>query len=489
MIADWADRWSLYLPDKVALQETDTGRKFTYEQLNRLARQTAGYLQKSGIGKGDRIGVLSAFCAEYIVLFLAAQKAGFILVPINYRLTPPEVSYIISNAGCSMVFCSAELKSLWKDVQADVKESFIEELFPLSEGYNPDLSVEIAEDDPIFILYTSGTTGFPKGAIYTHKMLFWNSINTALRLKLHSDDSTLIVTPPFHTGGWNVLLTPLLHFGGTVYLMKKFDPESSLKILLQEGITLFMLVPTMVRMLSETDGFQSAEFSKLKYFIVGGEPLPVTLIQLWAEKGVPIRQGYGLTECGPNVTSLPEEDAIRKRGSIGFLNFYVDHQLVDEQGQVITGEGTGELWLKGPIVTPGYWQNPEATQNSLFNGWFKTGDVIYRDSEGYLYVVDRIKNMFISGGENVYPAEVEKYIQKHEAVSEVAVIGVPDERWGESGKAFISLKPGHHLTYDELRMFCQKGLAKYKIPKHLVLLDTLPKSDTGKIDRKKLRNM
>lgn len=489
MITDWADRWSLYLPDKIAIHEIETGRKFTYGQLNLLAIQTAGYLQHSGIEKGDRIGVLSTFCAEYIVLFLAAQKAGFILVPINYRLAPREISFIISNAGCSMVFYSSELNHLWKEVESDVKGQPIEKLFAVCEGYNHFKRIEIAEDDPIFILYTSGTTGFPKGALYTHKMLFWNSINTALRLKLHADDSTLIVTPPFHTGGWNVLLTPLLHFGGRVILMKKFDPDQSLEILQREEITLFMLVPTMVRMMTESQSFTSAVFTRLKYFIVGGEALPLSLIQLWAEKGVPIRQGYGLTECGPNITSLPESDAIRKQGSIGFLNFYVEGQLVDDNGKVVIGEGTGELWLKGPVVTPGYWQNEEASRSNLVNGWFKTGDVLYRDAEGYLYVVDRKKNMYISGGENVYPAEIEKYILTHEAVAEVAVIGIPDEKWGETGKAFFSLKPGYQLSYDELRAYCQNGLAKYKIPKQWVLLESLPKSDTGKIDRKKLKNM
>ncbi|GCD76820.1 acid--CoA ligase [Thermaurantimonas aggregans] len=491
MELDWSKKWNIYSPNKPAVVEVDTGRTFTFKKLNDYAEKIGIYLLAEGIKKGDRIGVLSAFCAEYVALFFAAQKAGFVLVPLNYRLAPREIAYIVSNAECSLVFVSNEYNQLWNQAGISLVHKPIEGLFDLQIAGTTDLkySTHLSEDDPIFILYTSGTTGAPKGALYTHKMLFWNSVNTALRLKVHSDDSTLIVTPPFHTGGWNVLLTPLLHFGGSVYLMKKFDPEMCLEVLVERNITLFMLVPTMVRMLAETNKFKEATFTHLKYFIVGGEPLPIPLIQIWAEKGVPIRQGYGLTECGPNITSLPEDDAIRKRGSIGFVNFYVEYKLVDGEGNTVNGKGTGELWLKGPIVTPGFWKNDEATRSSISEGWFKTGDILRRDEEGYLYVVDRIKNMYISGGENVYPAEVEKYILTHEAVAEVAVIGVPDEKWGETGKAFISLKPGYTLDYPALKAFCEKGLAKYKIPKHLVILESLPKSDTGKIDRKKLKTM
>ncbi|MFN4298685.1 MAG: acyl-CoA synthetase [Thermaurantimonas sp.] len=491
MELNWSKKWNIYTPYKLAVIEVETNRSFTFKKLNDFAEEIRNYLTTEGIKKGDRIGVLSAFCAEYVALFFAAQKAGFVLVPLNYRLAPREINYIVTNAECSLVFVSNEYIQLWNQTDLAVVHKPLEDLFNLKVAKMSDFKdgEVVSEDDPIFILYTSGTTGTPKGAIYTHKMLFWNSINTALRLKVHSDDSTLIVTPPFHTGGWNVLLTPLLHFGGTVYLMKKFDPDKCLEVLVEKNITLFMLVPTMVRMLAETPKFKDATFRHLKYFIVGGEPLPIPLIQIWAEKGVPIRQGYGLTECGPNITSLPETDAIRKRGSIGFVNFYVEYKLVDSEGNAVDGEGIGELWLKGPIVTPGYWKNEEATQNSISEGWFKTGDILRRDGEGYLYVVDRIKNLYISGGENVYPAEVEKYILTHEAVAEVAVIGVPDEKWGETGKAFISLKPGYSFDYQELKSFCEKGLAKYKIPKHLVILDSLPKSDTGKIDRKKLKSM
>lgn len=491
MVLDWSSKWNLYTPSKMAVHEVESGRAFTYQQLHVYAVRIQHYLYGAGIKKGDRIGVLSAFCAEYIALFFAAQKSGFILVPLNYRLAAREIEFIISNSECALVFVSDEFTQLLEQTNTQVESKSLESLFCQEYSTDPaePANERISEDDPLFILYTSGTTGTPKGALYTHKMLFWNSVNTALRLKVHSDDSTLVVTPPFHTGGWNVLLTPLLHVGGTVYLMKKFDPERCLEILVQKHISLFMLVPTMVRMLTEARGFAQAQFTKLKYFIVGGEPLSVSLIQIWAEKGVPIRQGYGLTECGPNITSLPESDAIRKRGSIGFVNFYVEYQLTDGDGRVIEREGSGELWLKGDIVTPGYWKNEEATRSSMSDGWFKTGDILYRDQEGYLYVVDRIKNMYISGGENVYPAEVEKYILTHDAVAEVAIVGVPDEKWGETGKAFIALKPGHTLDLETLKSFCEKGLARYKIPKHLVILNALPKSDTGKIDRKKLKQL
>jgi len=241
-------------------------------------------------------------------------------------------------------------------------------------------------------------------------MLLWNSLSTALRLNITEFDHTLMVMPPFHTGGWNVLTTPFLHFGASVTLLPKFDADQVLELLEKEKSTLFMAVPTMVKMLAECESFHKVELNALRYFIVGGEALPIPLIEKWAQKNVLIRQGYGLTEVGPNVTSLAAEDAIKKRGSIGFPNFYIESKLVKEDGTDAGTEEIGEFWLKGPVVTTGYWNNASATAKSITNGWFKTGDLLRKDEEGYLYVVDRIKNMFISGGENVYPAEIEKYL-------------------------------------------------------------------------------
>lgn len=488
MMFDWSSKWAVYSPAQTAIKEAHTGREISYAQLHEQSKAAAAWLQSLGVGKGDRVVVLAEFCIEYVVLFSAAQKMGCILVPLNYRLSPREIDYLLGDSAPAVILVEPKFRDLLRDAPQSHGVSLFElgDLSHLSSGFSEPSLVELQYDDAVFILYTSGTTGFPKGALYTHRMLLWNSLNTALRLNITSADRTLNVMPPFHTGGWNVLTTPFLHFGATVVLLPKFEAGEVLRLLESEQVNLFMGVPTMIRLLAEEPNFDTVKLNALRYFIVGGEALPIPVIEKWNQKGVPIRQGYGLTEVGPNVTSLPESDAIRKRGSIGFPNFYLETCLVNEAGETVEGAGSGEFWLKGEVVTPGYWRHPEATAAAFHNGWFRTGDVLRRDEEGYLYVIDRIKNMFISGGENVYPAEVEKFLLTHPHIAEAAVIGVPDERWGEVGRAFVVLHSGATLSPDELRAFCLGGLAKFKVPKYFELVADIPKNDTGKVDRKKL---
>jgi fatty-acyl-CoA synthase len=488
---DWFAKWALYSPQQLAVKEALTGRSMSYAELDEAANKAAAWLQQQGLRQGDRLVILAEFCVELVVLFGAAQKTGVILVPLNYRLSPREIDYLLGDADPALVLVEPKFQDLLRDAPqaAGLRQLELAALFSLSVNAGIPQAVGLTANDPVFILYTSGTTGFPKGALYTHEMLLWNSLNTALRLNVTSSDRTLMVMPPFHTGGWNVLTTPFLHFGATVVLLPKFDAEQVMDLLERERINLFMGVPTMIKMMSEVPRFEQVDLAALRYFIVGGEALPIPVIERWNQKGVPIRQGYGLTEVGPNVTSLPEADAIRKIGSIGFPNFYLQTKLVDEQGETVVGAGRGEFWLKGPVVTPGYWRHPEATAKSMTDGWFHTGDVLERDAEGYLYVVDRIKNMFISGGENVYPAEIEHFLRKHPAIAEVAVLGVPDERWGEVGKAFVVLQSPTTATAEELKGYCLNGLAKFKVPKHFAFVAAIPKNDTGKVDRKKLAEL
>ncbi|QCK16872.1 acyl-CoA synthetase [Mangrovivirga cuniculi] len=493
MTTDWFQKWSGYQPEKTAVKLADESISYTYREINNSSCELSRhFVVDLNIRKGDRVLILSSFNPEYITLFSAAQKTGIILVPVNYRLSAAEITFLIKNSEPSLIIYEDQFSELLDDQVKDSQKrlmsweelrSFVNNNKDRESDFN---NIPVEKDHPCLILYTSGTTGFPKGAIYTHGMMLWNSLNTAIRLKLTGEDITLMVMPPFHTGGWNVLTTPILHFGGTVILMPKFDAGQSLELLEKEKISIFMAVPTMVRMMMEENEFTSTDFSSMRYMIVGGEALPVNTIEKWAECGVPIRQGYGLTEAGPNITSLEAEDAIRKRGSIGFPNFYVNTRLVKEDGTDAGPEESGELWISGPVVTPGYWKNKEATRKAFSEYWFKTGDILKKDSEGFMYVVDRIKNMFISGGENVYPAEVERRILEHERVSEAAVIGVADEKWGEVGKAYIVVRENSSLSAHELEEFCKAGLAKFKVPKHFVFLHELPKNDTGKIDRKQL---
>ncbi|MDX1667155.1 MAG: long-chain fatty acid--CoA ligase [Saprospiraceae bacterium] len=492
---DWSSKWALYRPDHIACKEWETGRRISWRQLDRTGNRLAHYISTEfEIGKGDRIAVMAENCLEYLQLFAAAQKTGCILVPLNYRLAGPELDYLLGDAEPKLVIGEEKFVDALGEGANYGKVPHRMRMEELSERCRPETSTKydehfrinpVGEDDPVFILYTSGTTGFPKGALYTHKMLFWNSVNTAISLVVNSESRTINCMPPFHTGGWNVLTTPFRHRGGYVCLFKKFDPSSILEALPTEQVTLFMGVPTMLKMIADEPAFDRADLSDLHYLIVGGEPMPVPLIEKWDEKGVPVRQGYGMTEVGPNLTSLHQDDAIRKKGSIGRPNFYVRTKLVDEEGnEVKTGEA-GELLLRGPMVTPGYWRNPAATKEALRDGWFRTGDLVKEDEEGYLYVVDRIKNMYISGGENVYPAEVERVILGHPAVAEVAVIGIPHEKWGEAGRAFVVRSAS--ASEEDILDFCRQKLAKFKVPKSVVFLDALPKNDTGKIDKKALR--
>lgn len=484
---DWAAKWALYSPDKIALKEYETGREWQYGELNTRATHIAQFLYNHyAINKGDRVAVLAEYSLEYVALFCASQKLGFIIVPLNYRLSPTEIAYLLKDAEPKLIFCEEKYEQLLLHTEGVVS---MEKLGIIAQGFDNQINtvlenVVLNEDDPAFILYTSGTTGFPKGAIYSHKMLFWNSINTAMSLIVNQESRTLNVMPPFHTGGWNVLLTPFLHHGGYTCLLKKFEPAAVLQLLQDEKCTIFMGVPTMLKMIADLPAFEQATFPHLHYIIVGGEPMPIPLIEKWQTKGVMIRQGYGMTEVGPNLTSLHQDDAVRKKGSIGRPNFYVETKIVDENGQK---SQNGELLLRGPMVTPGYWRNEEATQNSLKNGWFYTGDRVRQDEEGYLYVVDRIKNMYISGGENIYPAEIERVILTHPSVSEAAVIGVADEKWGEVGKAFIVTKQNTPVSGEDIIGFLQEQLAKFKIPKYITFLAALPKSDTGKINKKQLK--
>ncbi len=490
---DWFEKWSVYSPHRTAVELYDTGACMTYAELNRCAARLARVLyEQYKVCKGDRVAVLADFSLEYIALFGAAQKSGFILVPVNYRLARPEVAYLMENAAPVQLIVEEKYAHLVPEgvsvcPMAAITRWCEEAVEHTAEPPFP--AINMLDDDPVFILYTAGTTGFPKGALYTHGMLRWNSINTAMSLIVNTESRTVNVMPPFHTGGWNVLLTPFLHHGGYVCLMKKFDASAALQLLQEKAATIFMAVPTILQMMANDPGFAEATFPNMLYLIVGGEPMPIPLIERWHAKQVPVRQGYGMTEVGPNLTSLHQDDAIRKKGSIGRPNFYVQTRLVDDSGQDVEQGASGELWLRGPMVTPGYWQLPEASGKTFSPDglWFRTGDLMRQDEEQYLYVVDRLKNMYKSGGENVYPAEVERVLQRYAPMAEVAVVGVPDAKWGEVGKAYIALQQGFVYDESDFIRYCQEHLAKFKVPKHIECMESLPKNDAGKIDRKALR--
>ncbi len=498
-------RAALATPDAVAIIHGNA--RITYRTFYDRARQLGSPLSGRGIGVGDTVSVMLANTPPMLEAHYGVGMTGGVLHTINTRLDPAIIAFQLDHANTRLLITDREFSSVIKAALelATVKPIIIDyddKEFPQSGEALSDIDYEsfIAAGDPLFewrwpadeweaisLNYTSGTTGAPKGACITPKMLHWNSINTTLRLNLSQSDVFVSFLPFFHTGGWNVLLTPFLHRGARIVLMKKFDADRILELCEKEGATILFGVPTTMEMMAHSRRFHDVQLAKVRYAIVGGEPMSIELIKTWQEKGVPIRQGFGLTEFGPNVFSLNETDAIRKIGSIGFPNFYISTKVVDDHGKEVGPGEIGELLLSGPVCTPGYWKNEKATKESIVDGWFHTGDLVRFDEEGYFYVAGRKKDMFISGGENVYPVEVERVLSQLPAIREVAVIGVPDAKWGEVGCACVSVVAGTTLTEDEVIRFCADKLAKYKIPKRVQFFQDLPKGDSGKILKRELR--
>lgn len=500
---DWLKRWNTYSPKARALTEGSTGKSSTYSEIYQAALQGADFLKTQfNIQKGDRVLLVAQNEISSIILFFSLQRLGAILVPANFRLTAPELDYICTDCSPKLIVSTEEFHSTLENLSAEnqkiprllLKGNNSFESFTAASSAKKDLSQEFVGhlEDPVLVLYTSGTTGFPKGAMLSHRTLFWNSISTSLRLNITQKDSALIFLPLFHTGGWNVLTTPFLHRGAEIILLKKFEPDLVLKLSDQHRCTLLFGVPTTMDMMARSKEFKSTDLSSLRYAIVGGEPMSIELIKVWHEKGVLIRQGYGLTEFGPNVFSLNEEDVLRKIGSVGFANFYIDTQVMKEDGTICNDGEIGELCLRGPAMMLGYWNKPDATHEAIREGWLHTGDLVRRDEDGYFYIVGRKKEMFISGGENVYPVEVEKVLYSYPGVVEAAVVGVPDPQWGEVGKAFLALDSGlfspeqTSQVAEQIRNYLMQNLAKFKVPKYIEIVKELPKNESGKILKRAL---
>jgi len=485
---DWLKRWALYAPEGIALQMGEDGRTLSYRELYCKSRLVAAVLRRRfHVQAGDRVACLAQNELESVVLFFAVQRLGAIFVPINFRFTASEVDHIVRDSGAKLLVVQAAYRGVVENLSVQLWDFDSLGSALGTDDREIEMEMQGGFEDPCMILYTSGTTGFPKGALLSNRMIFWNSINTGLRLNLTQNDVVLSFLPLFHTGGWNVLTTPCLHRGAKVILLRKFDADLILELCARERVTVLFGVPTMMDFMQRSPRFPITDLTSVRYAIVGGEPMPVPLIDVWEKRGVPIRQGYGLTEFGPNVFSLNEEDSRRKMGSIGFPNFYVEARVVDEQGGELPAGHVGELILRGPVAMSGYWRNPQATAEVLRDGWVHTGDLVRRDDEGYFFVVGRKKEMFISGGENVYPAEVEKVLRQVPGVREVAVIGVPHKKWGECGRAFVTAEAGTTLSPENLHGFCLQHLAKFKIPQQFVVLPDMPKTDSGKIAKQRLR--
>lgn len=490
-------------PDRIAQTDLFSGRSFTYAQMNDRAGRLARWLREgAGLQRGDRVGVLSHNSTDVFDLQFACVKAGLVFVPLNWRLAVPELVFIAEDAGLAILFHSAEFAEaateldrrcdLKRTVELDPQgrpDSAFENL--IAEAATPLPHVDLGHDDIQTIMFTSGTTGHPKGAIITHGMSFWNAVNLGGPAQVTADTKQLVVLPLFHTGGLNCYANVVFHAGGSVMVMRTFDPAQALDLLLDRavGLTHFFGVPSHYQFISHQPAFEGADFSHLTICGVGGAPCPVPVIELYGRHGVAMQQGYGMTETSPTVLILDAADGIRRAGSTGLPALHTEVRLVDEGGVEVTEPGRiGEIWVKGPNVTPGYWNRPEANAASFTDGWLHTGDAARMDDDGYYYVVDRWKDMFISGGENVYPAEVENVLARLPELAEVAVIGVPDEKWGEVGMAMVVLKPGAEISEARILAHCGENLARFKVPKSVRFVPALPRNATGKVLKRVLRD-
>ncbi|MGH7452527.1 MAG: class I adenylate-forming enzyme family protein, partial [bacterium] len=396
---DWLSRWNVYSPNKVGLidypdsplenNKGKSGREFTYAELYRRSNRVANYLREHGLRRGDRVAILAQNGVEHIDLFFATAKLGAMLVPLNYRLTFSGLEYLLNDTSPKLFFATQEYDELAQSLARAGAgpnpisiESELQAVLQKGDA-TPPPEIRLEQSDPHLILYTSGTTGHPKGALITHGQILWNSVNTAISLRLTGDDISTIHTPFYHTGGWNVLGTPLLHFGGQLVLMGRWNCEIFLEIIAQHRVTLFFGLPTLFKMLMASPRFNDTDFSSVRIVMSGGEPCPLSVLETFARRGMPIRQGYGLTEVGPNVYSLPAADAVRKAGSVGFPNFHVEARIVDDRMNEAPRGQVGELIMAGPMVCGGYWRKPEATAEAIVDGWFRTGDLFRQDEDGY----------------------------------------------------------------------------------------------------------
>lgn len=497
---DWLAKRAELSPDRVALVDAATGRRWTYVQFNERASRFAEFLRDQWeIQPGERVAILAPNSSDYFEVLYGCAKAGAVLVCLNWRLALPELEFIVNDASPRALVYDPEFAEA---AHALAVRTGIRLLMALgekaTEGEWPyEKALVQASGRPVImpprplneiwhLLYTAGTTGRPKGVLQTFGMVLYNAINIGIAIGLTSEDVTLNALPTFHTGGLNLYTNPTFHVGGTAIIQRSFDPAETLRLLAEEA-TAFFGVPAMYLFMSQHPDFGKYDLSHVRSWACGGAPMPVALLQRYAERGILIQQGFGMTETGPTVFLIDKEHALSKAGSVGKPQMHVAVRIVDREGRDVLPGEMGELLIKGPGVTPGYWQLPEMTAEAIEDGWLHSGDVARVDEDGYYYIVDRWKDMFISGGENVYPAEVENVLYQMEEIAEVAVIGVPDPKWGEVGKAVVVLKPGTLLTEEQVIQFCQGKIARYKIPKSVVFVDQLPRNPAGKVLKSELR--
>jgi fatty-acyl-CoA synthase len=513
-VGDWSGRRATLSPDVPALTDASTGRTWTYQEIDARANRTARLLRERDVAAGERVAVVSRNRPELVDLLFACGKTGGVLAPLSHRLAPPELGELLANVDPELVVVeeafaeavSAALDTLDESLDADCLSlatddetswTDFEATRPADES--PVETADLSLDDPFMFLHTGGSTGTPKETVLTHGTVVWNATNTVTAWGLRPDDTTPMVFPMFHTGGWNVLTMPLFHVGGHVVVARDFDPGEVLSLVEDHEASVLVAVPAVLRMMTEHDEWAAADLSTLRFAKSGGGPCRQSVMETWWNRGVDLSQGYGLTECGPNNFSMPDGWPREKADSVGVPAMHVDARIVDDDRDPVEQGEVGELELRGPHAAAGYWQAPDETAEAFDlpavddpttvdegPGWVSTGDLARRDADGYVYIEGRKKNMFVSGGENVYPPAVEDAVVDHPKVAEVVVIGVPDETWGTVGKAVV--QGDESLTLDELESFLDDRLARFKHPRDLAFVDEMPTSGPSKIDRDAVRD-
>jgi fatty-acyl-CoA synthase len=482
-------------PHKAALVQR--GQVTTYAELEHRSTRLALGLRERGIARGDRVAFLGLNSVELVETMFAVAKLGAVFLPVNTRLAAPELRHVLSDSGARLLIWEAGFEPGVESPEvagleleqvriSDGPGAGLSSLFAVEDGV---LDEPVALEDLFMIQYTSGTSGRPKGVMLSHANVVWNVYNLIVDIDLSSNEVALVTAPLFHTAALNQVLFPTLLKGGTALIEAKFDPDRAIELIESEGVTLLFGVTSMYLALAARPRFAEADLSTLRSALSGGAPIPESLLHTWLDRGLMITQGYGLTESSPGATMLRAADGVRKLGTAGTACFFTDVRVVSPTMEPVAAGDPGEVLVQGPNVTSGYWGNEAATDEAFVDGWLRTGDIAVVDDEGYLRIVDRLKDMYISGGENVYPAEVEQALHAHPAIAECAVFGVPDEKWGEVGQAVVALKPGASVTEVDLIAHLDGRLARYKIPKSVVIVAELPHNASGKLVRSRVREM
>lgn len=483
-------------PAKVAMEDLGQGRAATYAELDAAAARGAGALAGLGVGQGERVAVLCRNRLEFFELMFACARLGAVLAPLNWRSPADELRPLLDLTGPKLLIHGAEdagcARELAEGSELGVVDLDAPDGWPaLAAAAEPHPGRETwPSDEPWYLLFTSGTTGRPKAVINTYGMALANAINIGTGIGLTGADRTVNFLPLFHAGGIGLHTLPTLFAGGHVTILPGFDADALLALVEAGRLDTFFGVPAVYLQLSQHEGFAEADLTRVRHWGCGGAPLPDVLVQVFADKGALVCNGMGMTETGPTLFLMDQASVLRKIGSVGKPQLLARARIVDAQGRDVAQGETGELWFSGPGITPGYWRDDLATREAFSDcGWLKSGDLARRDEDGYVFVVGRSKEMFVSGGENVYPAEVENVLVSHPDVVEAAVAAAPDPRWGEVGRAYVVTRPGALIDPAALQAFCRQRLAAYKTPKTFAFVPDLPRNALGKVVRHRLAEL